>query len=133
MIKVNIIKKDGIGFSHSASKLSSLLSSATDKLNVSTDATVEISVLGEESIRALNRKFRRINLKTDVLSFPIKQYPKIKNILGDIVICPAVINERGEDIESVILHGFLHLLGYDHEQNLKKWNEAEKLIGNRYE
>lgn len=127
-IKVKIIKKDNATFSGSESKLSSVLTLAAEKLQVSEDALVEISVLDEDDIRALNRKFRHINLKTDVLSFPIKQFPKIKNILGDIVICPAVINERDEDVETVILHGFLHLLGYDHEKDLKAWNHAEKII-----
>lgn len=128
MIKVRITKEDGASFPYPALKLSSMLTSAAKKLCVTTNATVEISVLGENKIRTLNRKFRHINLKTDVLSFPIKQFPKINNVLGDIAICPAVINKRDEDIECVILHGFLHLLGYDHETDLKAWNRAEKII-----
>ena len=79
------------------------------------------------NIKKLNKKFRKINKPTDVLSFPSfskKSYFKTnkqKNIyLGDIAICYEIIKKRSKkkdfiaEFDKVWVHGFLHLLGYDH-------------------
>ena len=79
------------------------------------------------NIKKLNKQFRKINKPTDVLSFPSfskKNYFKSikqKNIyLGDIAICYEIIKKRSKkegfihEFDKVWVHGFLHLLGYDH-------------------
>jgi probable rRNA maturation factor len=77
-------------------------------------------------MRSLNRRYRGIDRATDVLSFSQRegQYAGIRpDILGDIVISvPTAVRQAQErnyslshEIERLLVHGLLHLLGYDHE------------------
>jgi probable rRNA maturation factor len=74
---------------------------------------VAIAVVGEERMRALNREQRDIDSPTDVLSFPVDETGPAHGPreLGDVVICP----ERTADLAEAVVHGVLHLCGYDHE------------------
>ena len=69
--------------------------------------------MDEEAIRALNREHRDLDRPTDVLSFPVDEGgPSVgPRELGDVVICP----EHTEDLIEAVVHGVLHLCGYDHE------------------
>jgi probable rRNA maturation factor len=65
-----------------------------------------------DEIRSLNRRHRGIDRPTDVLSFPVDpEAPAGPRELGDVVICP----EHTEDLTEAVVHGVLHLCGYDHE------------------
>ena len=70
-------------------------------------------------IKKLNKKFRKKNRETDVLSFPIKSHFN-KNYKGDIAICYEIINVRSKktnfniELDKMWVHGLLHLLGYNH-------------------
>mgnify|MGYP001229879286 CR=1 FL=1 len=70
-------------------------------------------------IKRLNKKFRKKNKETDVLSFPIKSHFN-KNYKGDIAICYEIINLRSKktnfniEFDKMWIHGLLHLLGYNH-------------------
>ena len=70
-------------------------------------------------IKKLNKKFRKKNKETDVLSFPIKSQFN-KNYKGDIAICYEIINLRSKktnfniEFDKMWIHGLLHLLGYNH-------------------
>jgi len=70
-------------------------------------------------IKKLNKKFRKKNKETDVLSFPIKNHFN-KNYKGDIAVCYEIINLRSKktnfniEFDKMWIHGFLHLLGYNH-------------------
>jgi probable rRNA maturation factor len=66
-----------------------------------------------ERIRELNRAHRGRNTATDVLSFPVDEAgPAVgPRELGDVVICP----EHTENVREAVVHGVLHLCGYDHE------------------
>jgi probable rRNA maturation factor len=77
------------------------------------DGHVAIAFVGEAEIRALNRDHRGKDSPTDVLSFPIDGAGPVNGPreLGDIVICP----EHTEDLIEAVVHGALHLCGYDHE------------------
>ncbi|MFL5828138.1 MAG: rRNA maturation RNase YbeY [Thermoleophilaceae bacterium] len=77
------------------------------------DGHVAISFVGEDRIRALNREHRGKDTPTDVLSFPVDGTGPTEGPreLGDIVICP----EHTEDLIEAVVHGALHLCGYDHE------------------
>ena len=113
---------------------------------------VSISFVNSDEIKRLNKKFRNIDSKTDVLSFPNLQLtpgvkiskkdysldidPKTKNlVLGDIVICEEVAKNNAEEYGHsyerelcyLIIHGFLHLLGYDHIK------DDDKIIMRAYE
>ena len=90
---------------------------------------LSLNIVGKAKIQSLNRIHRNKNKPTDVLSFPlnengISKYHAINAImeLGDIFICPVIAKEK---IEFLVVHGFLHLLGYDHE---KSSQEKEKMF-----
>jgi probable rRNA maturation factor len=67
----------------------------------------------ETRIRELNRDHRGRDEPTDVLSFPVDESAPAAGPreLGDVVICP----EHTEDLAEAVVHGVLHLCGYDHE------------------
>jgi probable rRNA maturation factor len=69
--------------------------------------------VGEDRIRALNRAHRGRDGPTDVLSFPVDERGRAAGPreLGDVVICP----EHTQDLAEAVVHGVLHLCGYDHE------------------
>jgi probable rRNA maturation factor len=72
-----------------------------------------VALVGEEEIRRLNRGHRGHDEPTDVLSFPVDESAPATGPreLGDVVICP----EHTEDLVEAVVHGVLHLCGYDHE------------------
>jgi probable rRNA maturation factor len=72
-----------------------------------------IELADAERIRELNREHRGRDQPTDVLSFPVDEAAPAAGPreLGDVVICP----EHTEDLTEAVVHGVLHLCGYDHE------------------
>jgi rRNA maturation RNase YbeY len=89
-------------------------------------AELSIALVGDREMRPLNAKYRKKNQTTDVLSFLVEDQPMSgSKILGDVVIsveqarCQA--KERGKTLKSevvtLLIHGILHLLGYDHERS----------------
>ncbi len=72
-----------------------------------------IAFVGPERIRRLNHDHRALDRPTDVLSFPVDENGPSAGPreLGDVVICP----EHTEDLTEAVVHGVLHLCGYDHE------------------
>jgi probable rRNA maturation factor len=80
------------------------------------DGHLAIEFVDEARIGELNREHRGIDEPTDVLSFPIDgddAAPIGPRELGDVVICP----EHTADLREAIVHGVLHLLGMDHEDD----------------
>jgi probable rRNA maturation factor len=77
------------------------------------DGHVAVDLVSAERIRQLNRSHRGIDEPTDVLAFPIDGAAATAGPreLGDVVICP----ERTADLGEAVVHGILHLAGYDHE------------------
>ena len=77
---------------------------------------VAVAFVGAEEIAALNAEHRGKQGPTDVLSFPVDEAgpvagPPETRELGDIVICA----EHTDDLREAVVHGALHLVGYDHE------------------
>jgi probable rRNA maturation factor len=72
-----------------------------------------VELVGEERMRELNREHRSRDRATDVLSFPVDETGPAAGPreLGDVVICP----EHTCDLAEAVVHGVLHLCGYDHE------------------
>jgi probable rRNA maturation factor len=77
------------------------------------DGHIAIVLVDEDEIRRLNREHRGIDRPTDVLSFPVDERGPASGPreLGDVVICP----QHTKDLAEAIVHGVLHLCGYDHE------------------
>ena len=84
------------------------------------DGELGIAFVGAGEIRGLKRDHLGIDEATDVLSFPIDgrgEVPQgVPRALGDVVLCPQVV---GEDWRRPLTHGLLHLLGYDHGDEME--------------
>jgi probable rRNA maturation factor len=95
------------------------------------DSSATIAFVSDKTIRQLNRQFRSIDKPTDVLSFPAEDTNDLN--LGDIAIsadtAAAQAKENGltfdEEVAQLILHGLLHLSGYDHETDNGEMNRLE--------
>ena len=99
---------------------------------------LSINLVGEAKIKHLNGQYRNKNKVTDVLSFPLDADLSVLNgimSLGDIIICLPFVEKRAKmeradikkEITWTVVHGFLHLLDYDHEKSEKEKREMEKL------
>ena len=110
---------------------------------------INIVLTNPENIRKMNREFRNIDKETDVLSFPMfeeeeiqERNTSIKDVLGDVVISIDRVKEQAieyghsfeRELAYMVVHGFYHLMGYDHmEENdkilmrQKEENVLEKL------
>ena len=101
------------------------------------ESKIEVSVLfcGDGAMRTLNRRYRRMDAPTDVLAFPAES----RGLLGDIVIsvpyAARQARRRGEsparEIDRLLLHGLLHLSGYDHETDRGEMDALERKIRRR--
>jgi rRNA maturation RNase YbeY len=92
-------------------------------------AELSIALIGNAEMRELNAKFRNKDYATDVLSFGAgEELPAAVKLLGDVVIsvekAQEQANTRGrplhEEMVMLLIHGILHLLGYDHERSAKE-------------
>jgi len=89
--------------------------------------TFTLLLSNNKNIKKLNKVFRKKNKSTDILSFPLDKKIKIKKntYLGDIIISYNYLDKpRSQDLKSfkekvtkILIHGFLHLLGFDHKNN----------------
>ncbi len=88
-----------------------------------------LAFVGPDEMRALKRDHLGIDEATDVLSFPIDGRDELPaglpRALGDVVLCPHVV---GEQWRAPLIHGLLHLLGYDHGGTMER-RERELAAG----
>ncbi len=79
------------------------------------DGHLTIAFVEAEAMRSLNAIHRGVDRPTDVLSFPIDGIDPTAGPreLGDVLICPA----HTADLDEAVVHGVLHLCGYDHEHD----------------
>lgn len=98
---------------------------------------VTVLLTTDKAIRTLNRRFRGKNKPTDVLSFPAEgPGAKEENIAGDLAIsvptaarqAAAQEHSLATEIKVLILHGLLHLAGYDHETDEGRMARRERLL-----
>ena len=91
-------------------------------------AELSIALVGNAKMRTLNAKFRKKDYPTDVLSFPAgDELPTGVRLLGDVVISVEKAREQAkqrgrtlnEEMVTLLIHGVVHLLGYDHERSAK--------------
>ena len=101
-----------------AARLARVLNGAARKLRVRGE--LALVLCGDARMRSLNRRYRRKDKTTDVLSF---EGPGAEEGIGDVVISVATAERNArrfersleQELEILALHGFLHTLGYDHE------------------
>jgi len=90
-------------------------------------AELSIALVGQKKIRELNKKYRKKNKITDILSFTY-------NNLGEIVICPHEVKRNAKkfnltfkkELTRALIHGILHLLGYNHDRSKTAAKKMEK-------
>jgi probable rRNA maturation factor len=85
-----------------------------------------IALVPAAEIRSLNRRHRGTDSATDVLSFPVDRDAPAEGPreLGDVVICP----EHTEDLTEAVVHGVLHLCGYNHETDSGEMLELQRRV-----
>ena len=106
---------------------------------------VNIILTNPENIRKLNKEYRNIDKETDVLSFPMFEKEELNNfksncqeVLGDIVISIERVKEQAieyghsfeRELSYMVVHGFYHLMGYDHieEEDKKEMRAKEEIV-----
>ena len=93
------------------------------------ESSATIAFVSDKKIRELNRQFRGIDKATDVLSFPSDGPEDLGDIAVSVETAAAQAKENGlkfdEEIAQLILHGLLHLSGYDHETDNGEMNRLE--------
>jgi probable rRNA maturation factor len=84
------------------------------------DGELGVTWVGPDEMRALKREHLGVDETTDVLSFPLDGRDELPDgvprALGDVVLCPQVV---GEEWRGPLVHGLLHLLGYDHGHEME--------------
>ena len=122
MIEIEVVNRSGVEVDEGAvvaTCLSVLAAEGTDS------GDLGVAFAGPDEMRALKREHLSIDEVTDVLSFPIDgkdDLPDgIPRQLGDVVLCPQVV---GEAWRGPLVHGLLHLLGYEHGDEMVR-REAE--------
>ena len=105
------------------------------KVSEASGRTFSIAFISDSRIKQLNQLFRGKDLTTDVLSFPHEpdDFDPDKNNLGDIVISAEQAQKQAAEngltlegeIKQLILHGLLHLCGFDHETDSGEKNSRE--------
>jgi probable rRNA maturation factor len=112
------------------------LQAAADELHIVGNIAIKLG--SKEESRSLNNQYRQKDYPTDVLSFPFnEEVPDEGFYLGDIFICFPVAEEQAkennmtleQELLTLMIHGLLHLAGYDHEMDSGEMMELqEKLL-----
>ncbi|WP_270914866.1 rRNA maturation RNase YbeY [Staphylococcus saprophyticus] len=138
----NLMKEDWF------TQIDKLLTFAKEQENIEEEAELSVTFVDKDEIQEINKMYRDKDKVTDVISFALEEdEPEITGIemprvLGDIIICTDVAQEQADsyghsferELGFLALHGFLHLLGYDHmnEQDEKQMFGRQDQILNAY-
>ena len=95
-------------------------------------SSATIAFVSDKNIRKLNHQFRQIDKATDVLSFPADEETNLGDIAISVETAAAQAKDNGltfeNEIAQLILHGLLHLSGYDHETDNGEMNRLERKL-----
>lgn len=99
----------------------------------------EVALVSDPEIARLNRRYRRKAAATDVLAFPLEPSPRTNGSRGEVVVSVDTARRNArrfghgleEEIKLLILHGVLHLVGYDHETDQGQMTRREHQLRRR--
>lgn len=105
------------------------------KTRIPTEWTLEVEVIGSARMKRLNGSYRGMDYATDVLSFPAPDVFYQQGFLGELVICGPVLERQAKELghsvqtelDVLLIHGVIHLLGLDHERGEKEAAEMARL------
>ena len=105
-----------------------------------TAAELTVVFLNNKQMQTYNRKYRKKNYPTDVLSFPVNEVVDGERYLGDLLISvPKAASQAVEkghslsrELRILLLHGILHLLGYDHETDNGQMERLERRLQKKF-
>ena len=122
MVEIELENRSGVAIDTDA--VAALCRHVLDAEGVD-DGELGVALVVPEEIRGLKREHLGIDEPTDVLSFPIdgrdELPPGMPRQLGDVILCPAVV---GDAWRRPLVHGLLHLLGYDHGATMERREAA---------
>jgi len=99
------------------------------------ESSATIAFVSDKRIRGLNRQFRGVDKATDVLSFPAEEKFNLGDVAVSVDTAAVQAKENGltfdGEIAQLILHGLLHLCGYDHETDNGEMNRLELKLRRR--
>jgi probable rRNA maturation factor len=106
-------------------KLVDLLKFTNKKLKIKKKSKLSLAFVSPAQIKKLNKQYRKKDQVTDVLSFEETGFPDPENSIGEIIICSVRATSQAKEfnhsfakeVVRLTLHGYLHLLGYDHVKN----------------
>ncbi|MDY4022908.1 rRNA maturation RNase YbeY [Staphylococcus borealis] len=129
-------------------QIDDLLNFAKEQEQIEEDAELSVTFVDKSEIQEINKAYRDKDKVTDVISFALEEdEPEIigldmPRVLGDIIICTDVAKDQADsyghsferELGFLALHGFLHLLGYDHmnEEDEKEMFGRQETILNAY-
>jgi len=118
VIEVEVANRSGVGVDTAAAVELCRRALAAEGVDA---GDLGLAFAAPEEMRRLKREHLGLDEATDVLSFPIdarEPLPKgVPRQLGDVVLCPQVV---GEEWQAPLVHGLLHLLGYDHGPEMER-------------
>ena len=117
-------------------RLAALARHALDAENIDEGAELSILLVTTGHIKGLNRRFAGNDYATDVLAFPMLEDDEGSLLLGDVVICPQIAGKNAaaggrpltDELDVLVVHGTLHLLGYDHQGDKDKAKMEQRLL-----
>ena len=139
-----IILLNGYFYNHEKLKVSIAVEEFSKKFNISKNFYFTVHSINEDESRKINKKTFNKNFPTDVLSFPLyNNIDSINNLdknmsedMGDMFVCRNVIKKNAkiynkdfsEELQYIVIHGLLHLIGYSHKKNDKLKIYEEELM-----
>jgi len=136
-MEVTFTSNFGKQYSYLAARYRKLAKVTFTYLGITTNYEIDVSLVDDETIHAINRDYRHVDRVTDVISFAFNEDknphdqikdPEVERMLGEILIClpqaqrqaKEIGNSERRELSFLFVHGLLHLLGYDH---MKKEDE----------
>ncbi|MBC8527586.1 MAG: rRNA maturation RNase YbeY [Candidatus Cloacimonetes bacterium] len=117
-------------------RLKSIINLIFQNENISPDSRLSIIITNNKNLQELNKEYKNLNNPTDVLSFQFDKdgFPNTISILGDVYISLDKAKEQSKyydvslqnEVERLMIHGILHLIGYTHNKKKKAKEMEEK-------